>query len=792
MLERVRFFIIDLNLLKATFMTRDYSLLISKALDIRPTQVQAVSALLAEGATVPFIARYRKEATGELDEVQITAIRDQVARLTELDARRETILTSLRERELLTDELTEKILEAETLAALEDLYLPYRPKRRTRAMIARERGLEPLADRIFAQDETHLAEVEAEAFVDLEKDVPDVASALAGARDIMAERINEDAEARAEIRDLFERTASVTTKVIAGKEVSGAKFSDYFDCCDPLPTLSGHRLLAMFRGEKEGVLTLSIRPPREQAVAALQARFVMSDSSFSAQVAEAAEDAYVRMMVFSMEVETRVQAFNRASQEAIGVFAANLRELLMASPLGRKAVLAIDPGIRTGCKIVCLDPQGKLLADTVIQISQSDALKRTAGEIITGLCQKFSIGAIAIGNGTYGRETMSFVRSLTLPDTVVVTFVNESGASIYSASDVAREEFPDKDLTVRGTVSIGRRLMDPLAELVKMDPKSIGVGQYQHDVDQPRLKQSLDEVVMSCVNLVGVEVNTASKQLLTYVSGLGPSLAENIIRYRDEKGPFQSRRELLGVPRLGPKAFEQCAGFLRVSGAANPLDASAVHPERYPIVKEMAERLGCKVTDLVRDPERVKKIDIQAYVTSDVGLPTLRDIVTELARPGRDPRQKFEAFSFAEGVTTVEDLRSGMKLPGIVTNVTNFGAFVDVGVHQDGLVHISELSDRFVSDPNTVVKVGQKVEVTVRDVDLARQRIALSMKTEAAPSRDAAARRQGTGAQRGSGGRGGNQPRGGGRDADRSGGRPRDRGSQGGFNSAFNDAFSGL
>ncbi len=753
-------------------MTRDYSPVVAHKLGIRPTQVQAVSALLAEGATVPFIARYRKEVTGELDEVQITAVRDQIARLTELDARRETILASLIERGLLTDALSAGITAAETLSVLEDLYLPYRPKRRTRAMIARERGLEPLAEQLLAQVETIEAEVAAAAFVDPEREVADVAAALAGARDILAERINEDAAARAEIRALFEQGATVTTTVVAGQEASGAKFRDYFDCCDPLRGLSGHRLLAMFRGEKEGVLTLSIRPSREQAVALLKDRFVSGVTSFSEQVAQAAEAAYVRLMAASMEVETRMHAFDRASQEAIGVFAANLRELLMAPPLGRKAVLAIDPGIRTGCKVVCLDPQGKLLFDTVIQLSQSDALRRAAGEMITGLCRRFGIEAIAVGNGTYGRETLAFVRSLALPETLIVTFVNESGASIYSASDVAREEFPDKDLTVRGTVSIGRRLMDPLAELVKLDPKSIGVGQYQHDVDPLRLKQSLDEGVASCVNQVGVEVNTASKQLLTYVSGLGPSLAESIIRHRNERGPFQSRKDLLGVPRLGPKAFEQCAGFLRISGAENPLDASAVHPERYPVVTRMAASLACDVHALMADPDRLKNIDIQAFVTPEVGLPTLRDIVAELAKPGRDPRREFEAFSFAEGVTTVDDLRAGMKLPGVVTNVTNFGAFVDVGVHQDGLVHISELSDRFVSDPNTVVKVGQQVEVTVKDVDVSRRRIALSMKTgagsEAVPDR----------------GRGDSR-------RPRAEARP-SPGAAHAFNSAFDDAFSKL
>ena len=775
-------------------MNQKYSIRIAKDLGLREVQVEAVAALLADGATVPFIARYRKEATGELDEVQIANVRENLARLTELDERRESILGSLKERELLTDELAERIAGAETIVELEDIYLPFRPKRRTRAMIARERGLEPLAVLLMAQEGRSSAEEAAAAYVDAAKELPDVESVLSGARDILAEIINEDAAARAEIRQLFENSALVTTKVVEGKEEEGAKFRDYFDCSDSLPTMSGHRLLAMFRGEKEGFLTMGIRPSRDEAVALLKSRFVKGESSFSDQISQAAESAYVRLMASSMEVETRMQAFTRASHEAIGVFASNLRELLMASPLGRKPVLALDPGIRTGCKLVCLDSQGKLLFDCVVQLSQSDALRREAAGKIVALCQKFDIGAIAIGNGTYGRETMAFVRSIGLPEKVIVTFVNESGASIYSASEVAREEFPDKDLTVRGSVSIGRRLMDPLAELVKLDPKSIGVGQYQHDVDQTRLKQGLDDVVMSCVNSVGVEVNTASKQLLTYVSGLGPSLAENIVRYRDDNGPFKSRRDILSVPRLGPKAFEQCAGFLRISGAENPLDASAVHPERYSVVEKMAADIHHDVADLIQDPALLEKINIQAYVSTDLGLPTLRDIVSELKKPGRDPRREFEAFNFAEGVMTLEDLNPGMKLPGIVTNVTNFGAFVDIGVHQDGLVHISELSDRFVSDPNTVVKVGQKVEVTVKEVDKQRHRIALTMKTGASvAARGVApeARRAPEGGR--SDFRGSERRPAGGNDRNRGNqNQNQGRGNSGGFNSAFNDAFSKL
>lgn len=776
-------------------MKTEHTKQVATLMGLREGQVLAVSSLIEGGATVPFIARYRKEATGELDEVQITQVRDHLARLAELDARREAIVSSLTERGLLTDELSEKLALAETMSALEDLYLPYRPKRRTRAMVARERGLEPLALVLFAQDGVETAEDVAAAYVDEAKEVPDVEVALAGARDIMAEMVNEDAEARSEIRDYFTSASVVTAAVVEGKEEEGAKFRDYFNCADALATMSGHRLLAMFRGEKEGFLTLSVRPDRESAIARLKQRFVKGTGSFSEQVSQATESAYTRLMAPSMEVETRMEAFKKAGEEAIGVFSSNLRELLMAAPLGRKAVLAIDPGIRTGCKVVCLDPQGKLLYDTVIQLSQSDALRREAAGKLVALCQKFSIQAIAIGNGTYGRETMDFVRSLELPADLVITFVNESGASIYSASEVAREEFPDKDVTVRGSVSIGRRLMDPLAELVKLDPKSIGVGQYQHDVDQTRLKQGLDEVVMSCVNSVGVEVNTASKQLLTYVSGLGPSLAENIVRHRDEHGPFKTRTELRSVSRLGPKAFEQCAGFLRISGAENPLDSSAVHPERYAVVETMAADMGCGVADLIREPERLQKINISAYVSEDLGLPTLRDIVSELAKPGRDPRQAFEVFRFAEGILKLEDLHPGMKLPGVVTNVTNFGAFVDIGVHQDGLVHISELSDHFVSDPNTVVKVGQKVEVSVKDVDLVRHRIALTMKRGVAAKRPDLPSATGNNAPRPHSA-GGNNRRENGTDNRRgssnAGSRQASTRGGGGFNSAFNDALSKL
>lgn len=710
-------------------MNNTYLARIATELALRPAQVEATAGLLAEGGTVPFIARYRKERTGELDEVAITAIRDRLLQLAELDARRASILDSLKERNLLTGELEGRIAAAETLSVLEDIYLPFRPKRRTRAMVARERGLEPLATLLFAQSDGTDPLAAAAEYVNVEKEVPDATAALAGARDIVAEWVNEDADARADIRSYFESEAVLATQVVEGKEEAGAKFRDYFDAREPMAKAAGHRVLAMFRGEKEGVLSLTLRPDKAGAVARLQRRFVKGSGPASEQIALAVEDAYGRLMAASMEVEMRLMLRKRAGDEAITVFSSNLRELLMAPALGQKSVLAVDPGIRTGCKVVCLDPQGKLLFDTVIQISQSDFQRREAAGVVVALCRKFNIQAIAIGNGTYGREAEAFVRALELPAGTVVVQVNESGASIYSASDVAREEFPDKDVTVRGSVSIGRRLMDPLAELVKLDPKSIGVGQYQHDVDPTQLKKGLDDVVVSCVNLVGVEVNTASRQLLAYVSGLGPTLADNLVKFRDEHGAFGSREALRDVPRLGPKAFEQCAGFLRVRDSANPLDTSAVHPERYALVERMAADLGCSVADLMRDPALRQKVKPERYGDDTVGLPTLRDILQELAKPGRDPRKEFEAFQFAEGVHAMEDLRPGMKLPGIVTNVTKFGAFVDVGVHQDGLVHLSELSDRFVADPNDVVKVGQKVQVAVLEVDTARKRIALSMKT---------------------------------------------------------------
>ncbi|MEQ8821994.1 MAG: Tex family protein [Sumerlaeia bacterium] len=708
-------------------MSHTYHQLIAKELGIRTEQVAATAGLLAEGGTVPFIARYRKEATGLLDEVAITAIRDRLEQLAELDKRREAILASLEERDLLTPELRAKVEAARSLTELEDIYLPYRPKRRTRATIAREKGLEPLADALLAQDGGGKVEALAVKFVSAEKDVASVEDALAGARDIIAERVAEDKTARERMRGLYRTKATLGSTVAKGKEEEGAKFRDYFEWSEPLDKAPSHRLLAMFRGENEGVLKLAVTPPEAEAEQALARQFVSGRGPASEQVSLAVKDGFKRLLAPSMENEMRTELKKRADEEAIRVFVSNLRELLLAPPLGQKRVLAIDPGFRTGCKVVVLDAQGKLLDDTVIYPTLGEGRKQEeAGRVLRDLCQKHKLDAIAIGNGTASRETETFVRGLGLPQTVMM--VDEAGASIYSASDVAREEFPQKDVTVRGAVSIGRRLMDPLAELVKIDPKSIGVGQYQHDVDQPALRRSLDDTVMSCVNGVGVEVNTASKELLTYVSGLGPTLAKNIVEYRNENGAFTSRAELKKVKRLGPKAFEQSAGFLRVRGAKNPLDASAVHPESYPIVQQMAKDAGCSVADLMTDPKRRAGIDLKRYVTDKVGLPTLEDILEELAKPGRDPRAAFEAFAFDESVHDIKDLKVGMKLPGIVTNVTKFGAFVDLGVHQDGLVHVSQLADHFVKDPGDVVKVRQKVHVTVMEVDIPRKRIALSMK----------------------------------------------------------------
>ena len=700
---------------------------ISLELGLAASQVRAAARLLDEGATIPFIARYRKEMTGSLDEVAVAAVRNRLQQLTELESRREAILKSLEERNLLADDLRGKITAAETLAVLEDLYLPFRPKRRTRAMIAREKGLEPLATRIFAQDGGNPA-LEASPFVDAEKGVESVEEALAGARDIIAEQISEDREARNRIRHLFFEKGTIRSRVIPGREPEGIKYRDYYDWREPVSSAPSHRLLAMRRGERENMLTLRMAPPEEEAPAILEHLFIRGNTEASNQVRLAVQDGYRRLLSGSMETEVRLATKKKADETAIRVFAENLRQLLLAPPLGQKSVLAVDPGFRTGCKVACLDRQGKLLHHETVYPLLSEKNRQEAAEKIRELCHRFAIEAIAVGNGTGGRETESFLRSLPLPPEIPVIMVNESGASVYSASQAAREEFPDEDITVRGAVSIGRRLTDPLAELVKIDPKSIGVGQYQHDVDQGDLKVCLDDVVMSCVNAVGVEVNTASRHLLSYVSGLGPALAENIVKHRDENGPFRSRQELRKVRRLGPKAFEQAAGFLRVRDGLHPLDASAVHPESYAVVEAMARDQGCSVADLLRDESRRKRIEPEKYVTDQVGLPTLRDILAELAKPGRDPRRQFQNVAFAEGIEKIEDLAPGIKLPGVVTNITAFGAFVDIGVHQDGLVHISEMTDRFVKSPGDVVRVGQQVTVTVLSVDRERNRIALSMK----------------------------------------------------------------
>jgi len=702
---------------------------IAKELSIKNQQVDAVAALLSDGSTIPFIARYRKEITGSLDEVVVTAIRDRLNQLRDLGDRQAAILKSLEKHGHLTDELQQKVLGAQTMAVLEDIYLPFKPKRRTKAVIAREKGLEPLAHLIMEQNDVD-PDQEALPYINPEKMVETIEDALAGARDIIAEIINENDETRSRLRNLFFTKAKINSRVLVGMEETGAKFKDYFDWQESIAKVPSHRLLAMRRGEKENILILDISPLEEEAIAIMEALFVKGDGADSAQVKLAVMDGYKRLLSNSMETEARMYTKTRADSEAIRVFAENLRQLLLSPPLGAKRVMGIDPGFRTGCKVACLDRQGTLLHhDTIFpHMSQKKALEDTAK--IQALCKQFQTEAIAVGNGTAGRETEAFVKTALPAEKVQVLMVNESGASVYSASEVAREEFPDHDLTVRGAVSIGRRLMDPLAELVKIDPKSIGVGQYQHDVDQTALKQSLDDVVMSCVNNVGVDLNRASAQLLTYVSGLNAGIAKNIVLYRDTNGPFKNRKQLLKVTRLGPKAFEQSAGFLRIMDGENPLDASAVHPESYAIVDTMSKDLGTTVTDMMKKPDLRTQIDLPRYVTTTVGIPTLNDILDELAKPGRDPRKTFEAFSFADGVEKVADLRKGMRLPGLVTNITAFGAFVDIGVHQDGLVHISQMADRFVKNPADIVKVQQQVLVTVLDVDMDRNRIALSMKKD--------------------------------------------------------------
>lgn len=700
---------------------------IANELGIREFQVMNTINLLKDGATVPFIARYRKEMTGSLDEVVIASIRDRYEQILELEKRREAIINSIKEQEKLTPELEKQILEAGTMSELEDIYLPYRPKRRTRATIAREKGLEPLANIIFAQSNIDIG-VKATAFLDPEKDVKTVEDALSGARDIIAEWVNEDKGSRERVRNLFSRKASITSRAIRGKELEGIKYESYFDWNESLLKAPSHRLLAMFRGENEGFLKVSIEPGEEEALELLNRKFIRARNAAAGQVELAVKDSYKRLLQPSMETEFRQAAKEKADQEAIRVFAENLRQLLLAPPLGQKNVLAIDPGFRTGCKVVVIDRQGRLLHNETIYPHPPQNDTKQASAKIQTLVKAYKIEAIAIGNGTAGRETENFVKRIPFETNILALMVNESGASVYSASAVAREEFPEYDVTVRGAVSIGRRLMDPLSELVKIDPKSIGVGQYQHDVNQPLLQKGLEDVVISCVNKVGVELNTASKHLLSYVSGIGPALASKIVEHRDKKGVFHTRTDLMGVTRFGDKAFEQAAGFLRIRESANPLDRSAVHPESYRIVDSMAEKLGCSVTELMSSEELRKKINLREFVTQSVGLPTLTDIMQELAKPGRDPREKFDFFEFDKNVNSIEDVHPGMVLPGIVTNITNFGAFVDMGVHQDGLVHVSQIANRFVKDPNEVLKLNQKVMVKVIQVDIDRKRIQLSMK----------------------------------------------------------------
>ncbi len=700
---------------------------IAKATELHENSIRQTLRLLQSGATVPFIARYRKEMTGSLDEVQITTIRDLHQRLEELDKRKDTVLSTIEEQGLLTDDLRKKILEAPDLSTLEDLYLPYRPKRRTRATIARERGLEPLAKILMAQGKGDPGE-RARTFVDPGKDVATVEDALAGARDIMAEWVSENPRARHVLRRLLAKEGMINSKVVEDKKEEAEKYTSWFDWGELASRAPSHRILAMFRGEKEGLLRIRISLEEKDALAALERIFIKQSGAMADEVLRAVKDGYKRLLLPSLETEYRQQLKEKADKKAIAVFAENLRQLLLAPPLGQKRILAIDPGFRTGCKVVCLDEEGRLLHNETIYPHPPVGKKSAAMAKINNLCDAYRIDAIAIGNGTAGRETEHLVRRIRFDRDVVAMMVNESGASVYSASAVAREEFPDYDVSVRGAISIGRRLADPLAELVKIDPKSIGVGQYQHDVDQKMLRQALDDVVVSCVNAVGVEINTASKQLLTYVSGVGPALAASIVEYRDTQGPFRSRKELMDVPRLGAKAFEQAAGFIRVRQSDNPLDQSAVHPESYPIVEKMARDLGAGVDDLIQNKSLRGQIVPGQYANDKTGLPTILDILKELERPGRDPRASFGEFAFDKSVFRIEDLKEGMILPGIVTNITAFGAFVDVGVHQDGLVHISHLADRFVKDPNEVVRLHQHVQVRVLSVDVERKRIGLSMK----------------------------------------------------------------
>ncbi len=708
---------------------QNYALRIAQALNLSEEQVRNTLDLLETGATIPFISRYRKEATGSLDEVQIGNIKDLYAKWLELDKRRSAILDSISEQGKLTPELREKIEQADSMSVLEDLYLPYRPKRKTRASVAVEKGLQPLAKILLSQRQLDL-EREAARFVSEEKGVASAEDALAGARDIIAELISENAGLRNRLRQTFLRYSRISTRLIPDKVDEDEKYRIYYKAEELLAKAPSHRILAMLRGEEEGILRVHIAPDEERTLADMKRRLIKNNSNGAQQVWMAATDAYKRLLQPQMETEMRKFYKEKADKEAISVFTKNARQLLLAAPLGQVTTLAIDPGFRTGCKVVILNPQGKLLYNETIYPHPPVAQYKLASDKLKRLVLQYQVDAIAIGNGTAGRETENFVRHIPFEREVKAFMVNESGASVYSASPVAREEFPNYDVTVRGAVSIGRRLMDPLAELVKIDPKSIGVGQYQHDVNQKMLQESLQATVESCVNYVGVELNTASKQLLSYVSGVGPALAQNIVDYRDENGPFESREGLKKVPRFGAKAFQQAAGFLRIREAENPLDGSAVHPESYKVVEKMAKDLDCSVADLIKNKELRQQIVLQNYTTATVGMPTLEDIMKELAKPGRDPRTQFEMFEFDKNVHTIRDLTVGMVLPGIITNITNFGCFVDIGVHQDGLIHISKLSDHRISDPSEVVHLNQKVMVRVESVEIERKRISLALEKE--------------------------------------------------------------
>lgn len=706
---------------------KTYANIIAKKLNLNGRYVENTLQLLEEGCTIPFISRYRKERTGNMDEVQIAAISEANDKLKDIDKRKETVVKTITEQGKMTDELQRRIEDCWDANELEDIYMPFKPKRRTKAQMARELGLEPLSVILMMQRESN-PEAAAKRFV--KEGVKDVAAAIKGAQDIIAEIVSEDERSRQQVRSAFRREAIISSKVVKAKADTeeAAKFSDYFDFSEPLKRCSSHRLLAMRRGENEGILRISISADDEGCIDRVKRFFVRGYGKCSSLVGEAVEDSYKRLLKPAIETEFANLSKEKADEEAINVFTENLRQLLLSAPLGQKRVMGVDPGFRTGCKVVCLDEQGNLLHHEAIFPHPPVNKPQQAAQQVEKMVERFNIEAIAIGNGTASRETTAFIKSLHFNHDVKQFVVSEDGASVYSASKTAREEFPDEDVTVRGAVSIGRRLMDPLAELVKIDPKSIGVGQYQHDVDQTKLKKSLDLTVESCVNTVGVNLNTASQHLLTYVSGLGSTLAKNIVEYRKENGAFTSRAQLKNVSRLGPSAFEQCAGFLRIPGAKNPLDNSAVHPESYKIVEQMAKDCHCTVSDLIKDKKKRESIDIKRYITDTIGIPTLTDIIKELEKPGRDPREQIEAFEFDKNVTTVDDLIEGMILPGIVTNITNFGAFVDVGVHQDGLVHISQLADRYVSDPTQVVKLHQHVKVKVVEVDRKRNRISLSMK----------------------------------------------------------------